>query len=77
MSHAVVAIVSIFFIIGITVGIITVVALSVLRPRPRGWPGRRLEYGPPDQPPDPDGDEGGPDERPRWPGDTGSDFSGR
>jgi hypothetical protein len=66
MSDTVVAVVSIFFIIGITVGIVVVVALSVLRPSQRGWPGRRLEYGPPDRP-DPDWDEGGPDEHPRWP----------
>jgi hypothetical protein len=73
MSDTVVAVVSIFFIIGITVGIITVVALSVLRPRRRGRPGGRLEYGPPDQAPDSDWDERGLDEHPRWPGGTGSD----
>jgi hypothetical protein len=75
MSDTVVAIVSIFFVIGITVGIVVVVALSVLRPRQRGWPGRRLEYRPPGQPPDSGSDA--PDEYPRWPEDGGSDFSGR
>lgn len=78
MSGAVVAAVSIFFIIGITVGIVTVVALSVLQPRQRGWPGGRLEYRPPDQPPDPASDWDDPDPGHRnWPGGTDNDFSGR
>jgi hypothetical protein len=76
MGDGVIAIVSVFFIIGITVGIILVVALSVLRPRQRGWPGRRLDYRPPDQPPDPGWDEDTPDEHRRWPGDGDSDFTG-
>jgi hypothetical protein len=77
MSDAVVAIVSVFFIIGITVGIVVVIALSVVRPRRRGRPGRRLEYWPPDQPPDPGWYEDAPDEHPRWPGNADGDFSGR
>jgi hypothetical protein len=79
MSDPVVAIVSAFFLIGITVGVVVVIALSALRPRPRrrGWPGRRLEYRPPDQPPERGWDEGTPDEYPRWPGDDDTDFGGR
>ena len=76
MSDAVVVIVSVFFVIGITVGIVVVVALSVLRPAQRGWPGRRLEYGPGDEPADPYWDEDDPDRHPRWPGDSDSDFIG-
>ena len=79
MNGAVVAIVSAFFIIGITVGIIAVVAVSALRAdRPRD-PGDPPEYGPRgpgEQPPDPDWDDAGPDDRPRWPGDVDNDFSG-
>ena len=41
MNDTVVAIVSAFFIIGIAVGIIAVVAMSVLRPERRGDQGDR------------------------------------
>ena len=78
MSDAVVVIVSIFFIFGITVGIITVIALAVLRPRHPDGPDTRDEldssgYGPSDL--DLDGSD--PGYRSRWPGDTDNDFSGR
>lgn len=66
MSDAVVVIVGIFFIFGITVGIITVVALAVLRPRQPDDPDTRD---------DPDGSD--PGYRSRWPGDTDNDLSGQ
>jgi len=62
MNDTVVAIVS-AFVIGILVGIIAVVAMSVLRADRRGDPGDLLETGP--------------DRHPRWPGDSGNDSSGR
>jgi hypothetical protein len=82
MSDAVVVIVGIFFIFGITVGIITVVALAVLRPRQPDDPDTRDEldgsgYGPYETPSDLDLDGSGPRDRSRWPGDTDNDFSGR
>jgi hypothetical protein len=83
MSDTVVAIVSAFFVIGITVGIIVVIALSVFRPRrPRrpgppggpGAPGRRPpRYRSPGLPPDLGWDD---NHHPRWPGDADNDFSG-
>lgn len=74
MNDAVVVIVSVFFIFGITVGIIAVIALAVGRSRRPDDPGTLDElegsdYGPYETPPDPDDS--------RWPGDTDSDFSGR
>jgi len=69
MSDSVVAIVSAFFIIGITVGVIAVIALSVLRAERRRGPGDH------DAPDDPLGY--GPGDHPRWPGDDDTDFSGR
>ena len=62
MNDTVVAIVS-AFVIGILVGIIAVVAMSVLRADRRGDSGDLLETGP--------------DRHPRWPGDSGNDSSGR
>jgi hypothetical protein len=80
MSDAVVVIVSVFFIFGITVGIITVIALAVLRPRQPDDPDTRneldgSEYGPYETPSDLDGSD--PGHRSRWPGDADNDFSGR
>ncbi len=81
MNDSVVAIVSAFFIIGITVGIIAVVAMSALRAGRQGNPGDRgdpREYGPRrfgGQPPDVGRDDAGPDDHPHWPGDSDSDFS--
>jgi hypothetical protein len=65
MNDSVVAIVSAFFIIGIAVGIISVIALSVLRDDRRGLP----------REPGPGRGDAGPDDRPRWPGDADKDFS--
>ena len=76
MNGTVVAIVSAFFVAGILVGIIAVVAVSVLRADRRGDPGDLLD----DEPREPPGypsDDTGPDRHPRWPGDDDNDFSGR
>jgi hypothetical protein len=80
MNDTVVAIVSAFFVIGILAGIVTVVAMSVLRAGRRGDPGD--SGGPPDDEPGgprsgPRWDDAGPDDHPRWPGGADSDFYGR
>ena len=78
MNGAVVAIVSAFFIIGITVGIIAVVAMSSLRADRRGDPGDLPEFGPRGrgkQPPEAGWDDAGPDDHPYWPGGVDNDFS--
>jgi hypothetical protein len=78
MNDSVVAIVSAFFIIGITVGIIAVVAMSVLRSGRSGHPGGPEEYEPAEpgeRPHAPGWDDAVPDEHPRWPGDTKNDFT--
>ena len=79
MNDTVVAIVSAFFVIGILVGIIAVVAMSVLRAGRRGGPGDLLDYEPlePREPPGYPWDDTGPDRHPRWPGDADNDFSDR
>ena len=87
MNDTVVAIVSAFFIIGIAVGIIAVVAMSVLRPERRGDQGDYAgpyddddPYGPGEPPPvraDSGRDDTRPGGHPRWPGDADTDFSGR
>ncbi len=69
MNDSVVAIVSAFFIIGITVGIIAVVAMSALRAGRQGNPGNQGD------PPDVGRDDAGPDDHPHWPGDVDSDFN--
>jgi hypothetical protein len=83
MNDTVVAIVSAFFIIGIAVGIIVVVAMSVLRAERRG---HRDDYADPvdddpyrpGEPPQGSGwDDTTPDGHPRWPGDDETDFRGR
>jgi hypothetical protein len=81
MNDTVVAILSAFFIIGIVVGIIAVIALSVVRAERRGHQGDHA--GPVDDSgqspdsgwddPDPDPDSG---PQRRWPGDDDNDFSG-
>jgi len=82
MNGAVVAIVSAFFIIGITVGVIAVVAMSARRggrPGRPGDPGGPMEYGPRrtgQQLPDSDWDDAVPDDHSSWPGHTNNDFSG-
>jgi hypothetical protein len=63
MNDTVAAIVSAFFVIGILVGIVAVIAMSVLRAEQRVDPGDLLDTGP--------------DRHPRWPGASGSDFSDR
>ena len=76
MSDPVVAIVSAFFVIGILVGIVAVVAVPVLRARRRGDPGDLLEC----ETREASGlpwDDTGPDRHPRWPGDSENDFSDR
>jgi hypothetical protein len=78
MNDSVVVIVSAFFIIGITVGMIAVIALSVLRADRLGVPDDPQEHGPRgrgDQPRDPGWDNAGRAGHPRWPGDYGNDFS--
>ena len=78
MNDSVVAIVSAFFIIGITVGITAVVAMSVLRPGRSGHPGDPAEYQPaePGGQPDSGWDDDVPGGHPRWPGDANNDFTG-
>jgi len=66
MNGSVVGIVSAFFIIGIVVGIIVVIALPALRTHRSADPGDQGE--PPEQ------DAARPGE-PRWPGDADNDFS--
>ncbi len=65
MNDSVVAIVSAFFVIGIVVGVIAVVAMSVLRRGRRGG-------GPP---PSAGWGDAEPDGQPRWPGDVDSEFT--
>jgi hypothetical protein len=89
MNDSVVAIVSAFFIIGITAGVIAVIAMSALRADRRGGPGDPgdlddpgdlLEYGlpgPPGPPPDPRWNNAGPHDHSDWPGNVDNDFSGR
>jgi hypothetical protein len=79
MNDQVVAIVSAFFFIGIAVGIIIVIAVSVLRAERRRAPGDPLDHGPRGP-----GEPGGfarrdtaRDGRPHWPGDADNDFSSR
>jgi hypothetical protein len=76
MNDTVVAIVSAFFVIGILVGIIIVVAMSVLRAERRGDPGDLLDYEP-REPPGLAWDDTGRNGRSRWPGEAGNDFSDR
>jgi hypothetical protein len=75
MNDSVVAIVSAFFLIGIVVGIITVVAISVLRAGPPARPDELT--GPEGPPPDAGRDDAGSCGRPYWPGDVDNDFSAR
>ena len=78
MNGSVVAIASAFFVIGITVGIIAVVAISVLRAShlsQPGHPGNPLEHEPGEEPPDAHWDDAAPRDRQSWPGEVGNDFS--
>jgi hypothetical protein len=77
MNDSVVAIVSAFFIIGITVGIITVLAMSALRTDRQGRRGLRPEYGAgafDELPPNPSWDDADPDDYPRWPANADNHF---
>jgi len=76
MNDTMVAIVGAFFVIGILVGIIAVVAMSVLRAERRGYPGDLPDYEPRERPGLP-WDDTGPDRHRRWPGDADDDFSDR
>jgi hypothetical protein len=80
MNDTVAAIVSAFFLIGILVGIIAVIAMSVLRAERRRYPGDPLDFKPrgsgeplPGLP----WDDTAPDGRTGWPEDVDNDFSGR
>jgi hypothetical protein len=83
MNDTVVAIVSAFFIIGITVGIIAVVAVSVLRADRRGDQGDYADpydddpYRPGEPPSGSGRDDTAPDSHSRWPGDADNHFHGR
>ena len=83
MNDTVVAIVGAFFIIGIAVGIIVVVAMSVLRADRRGDQGDHADRydDDPYRPGEPTSGSGRDDTRPgghpRWPGDADNDFRGR
>jgi hypothetical protein len=83
VNDTVVAIVSAFFIIGITVGIIVVVAMSVLRADRRGDQGDHADpydddpYRPGQPPSGSARDDTAPDGRQRWPGDADNHFHGR
>jgi hypothetical protein len=76
MNGTVVAIVNAFFVIGILVGIIATIAISVLRAERRDDPADLLDYEPRERPSLP-WDDTGPNRRPRWPEDADNDFSGR
>ena len=78
MNDTVVAIVSAFFIIGIAAGIIAVVAMSVFRAERRGHRDDDYadSYGP-DEQQGSGWDETTPDGRPRWPGESDTEFRGR
>ena len=80
MNDSVVVIVSAFFLIGITAGIIAVIALSVLRAHRAADAGYRRDlpgYGPrgTGQRPDPDFEDDATADESQWPGDADSDFS--
>jgi hypothetical protein len=80
MNDTVVAIVSAFFVIGILVGVIVVIAMSVLQAERRGASEDPLDFGPrgPRQPPGlPRDDDTRQDGYSRWPGDADNDFSDR
>jgi hypothetical protein len=83
MSDTIVAIVSAFFVIGILVGIVAVIAAAVLRADRRGDqddPADPVNYEPRgsgELPPRPPRDGIGSDDHPSWPGDADNHFRGR
>jgi len=76
MNVAVVVVVGLFFAIGITVGVVIVIAMAGIRSERRPEPGdpRRHERGGRDTQPDPMEDYQASDERPGWPGDSASRY---
>jgi hypothetical protein len=79
MNTSVLVVVGLFFIIGITVGIVAVVAVANLRSDRRGGldsPPADEPGGPGQQPPDPGYLDAESDDRPRWPGDADSGYEG-
>jgi len=80
MNASVEVIMGLFFIIGIMVGVITVVAMSALRQdrqARRGRRGRPPQYERFGQPPDRGWEGAEPDDRPRWPGEADGGYHGR
>jgi len=74
MTAPVMVIIGLFFLIGITAGIIGVIAMANVR-RDRGGSDNPPESAPgwgDEQPPGPGDRDPEPDDRPRWPGDAGS-----
>ena len=63
-------VIGIFFVAGLFVGGIAVIALPALRPKGFGRPRRRDRADWADRP-------GGPDDRPRWPGEADGEDPGR
>jgi hypothetical protein len=74
MSAAVVIIVGLFFLIGITVGVVIVVAMAGVRSDRRAGPGdpRYERGGRVAEPPAAGEDDRTSGQRPGWPGDSGS-----
>jgi len=80
MNVPVVVIVGLFFIIGITVGVIAVVAMAAVRSDRSGrlsGPPESGPDGPGRQPPGPGLEDLELDDRPRWPGDADYGYYGR
>jgi hypothetical protein len=75
MNAPVLIVIGLFFVIGITVGVVVVFAMAGVRSDRRAGPRvpRWYQSGGSDaQPSDQDEDHRASDERPRWPGDSGS-----
>jgi len=75
VTAPVLVIVGLFFLIGITVGVIVVIAMANARRERPGGPDNPPEPAPgwgDEQPPDPGDRDVEQDDRPRWPGDTGN-----
>jgi hypothetical protein len=77
-------VIGIFFVAGLFVGAVVVIALPALRPRGFRRPGRRGRADGPVQPPNDrvsrdavPWDDAAADDRPRWPGDADGGSSGR
>jgi hypothetical protein len=77
-------VIGIFFVVGLFVGAIVVIALPALRSRGLRRPGRRDRVGSSVQSPhdrvsrdSASWEDEAPDDRPRWPGDADGGYSGR